>query len=118
MRAATRTPQSKAAAGRRGMGNRLSKSDSLAGNEAYTYNAANMLLTRGANAYVNDNNGNTTSGGGRANTWDGQDRLTQCVFNGTTSSLVYGADGLRRRETTGGVTTDSVLDSDMAVRTL
>src|SRR5438105_13455079 len=117
MRAATRTPQSKAAAGRRGMGNRLSKSDSLAGNEAYTYNAANMLLTRGANAYVNDSNGNTMTGGGRVNTWDGENRLTQCVFNGTTSSFVYGgADGLRHRSTVGTAVTDWVLDCQMAVR--
>src|SRR5205807_2391067 len=79
------------------MSNRLSKNDSLSGTEAYTVNAANMLLTRGSNTYVNDNNGNTTSGGGRTNIWDGENRLTQCVWNGTTSTFVYGADGLRRR---------------------
>jgi len=100
------------------MGNRLSKNDSLAGNEAYTYNNANMLLTRAGQSYTNDNNGNTQTGGGRSNTWDGQNRLTQCVFNGTTSTFVYGADGLRRRETTGGTTTNYVLDGDMSVRTL
>ena len=60
------------------MGNRLSKNDSLAGNEAYTYNAANMLLTRGVNAYVNDNNGNTMSGGGQSEkSWSG---FTQIPF--------------------------------------
>ncbi len=38
------------------MGNRMQKADSLHGTENYTYNAANMLLTRGANAYTNDIN--------------------------------------------------------------
>ncbi|MDE2207334.1 MAG: hypothetical protein KGK12_11920, partial [Armatimonadetes bacterium] len=36
------------------MGNRLQKTDSATGNEGYTYNAANMLLTRGTGSYTND----------------------------------------------------------------
>src|SRR5919197_1239484 len=77
-----------------------------------------MLLTRGSNTYTNDANGNTLSGGGRTNTWDGENRLTQCVFNGTTSSFAYGADGLRRRSVTGSTTTDYILDGGNALRTL
>ncbi len=102
------------------MGNRTSKSDTTTGTvtESYTYNHANMLLTRGSNSYTNDNNGNTLTGGGRTNTWDGENRLTQRVYNGTTSSFTYGADGLRRRSVTGANTTDYVLDGDNAVRTL
>ncbi len=100
------------------MGNRLQKADSVHGTENYTYNAANMLLTRGANAYTNDVNGNTLTGGGRTNTWDGQNRLTQCVYNGTTTTHTYGSDGLRRRTVEGATTTDYVLDGQGVVRTL
>jgi len=49
------------------MGNRLTKSVNGT-STSYTYNAANMLLTRGANSYTNDANGNTLTGGGRTNT--------------------------------------------------
>jgi RHS repeat-associated protein len=40
------------------------------------------------------------------------------VFNSTTSTHVYGADGLRRRTTVGTNVTDYVLDGQSAVRTL
>ena len=105
------------------MGNRASKTDvggGINGTENYGYNNANMLLSRGANSYTNDMNGNTLTGGGRANTWDSQNRLVQCVSGGTTSVYTYGADGLRRRAaiTTGGTTTttDFILDASMQVR--
>jgi RHS repeat-associated protein len=100
------------------MGNRLTKTDNVAGNDTYTYNAANMLLTRNGGAYTNDANGNTLTGGNRTNTWDGQNRLTTCVFNGTTTNHTYGSDGLRRRTVQGSNTTDYVLDGQGAVRTL
>ena len=98
------------------MGNRSSKSDSVTGTENYSYNAANMLLTRGANSYVNDADGNTLSGGGRTNTWDSQNRLMQCVNGANTSSFAYGADGIRRQSTVNGTTTDFVLDGSLFVR--
>ncbi len=100
------------------MGNRLQKADSVHGTENYTYNAANMLLTRGIHSYTNDSNGNTLTGGGRTNTWDGQNRLTQCIYNGTTTTHTYGSDGLRRRTVEGATTTDYVLDGQGVVRTL
>src|SRR5579862_8163195 len=92
--------------------------DSVSGTENSTYNAANMLLTRGANSYASDTDGNTQTGGGRTNTWDGQNRLTQCVYNGTTSSFTYGADGLRRRMVVGTSTNDYVVDGQSVVRSL
>jgi len=91
------------------MGNRLTKTVNGVP-ENYTYNAANMLLTRGSYSYTNDANGNTLTGGGRTNTWDAQNRLIQCVYNGTTSTFTYGADGWRRRMVTGSNTTDYILD--------
>jgi RHS repeat-associated protein len=62
--------------------------------------------------------GNTLTGGGRTNTWDGQNRLTQCVFGGTTTTHTYGSDGLRRRTVQGATTTDYVLMGDSVVREL
>jgi YD repeat-containing protein len=82
------------------MGNRASKVDSSTGTEGYTFNAANMLLTRAGNSYANDLAGNTLTGGGRTNTWDSQNRLVTCVNGSNSSSFVYGADGLRRQSTT------------------
>jgi RHS repeat-associated protein len=103
------------------MGNRTQKSETISGTtttENYTYNNANMLLTRGANSYSNDLNGNTLTGAGRINTWDGQNRLTQCGYGGSTTTHAYGADGLRHRMVSGAVTTDYVSDGQSMVRTL
>src|SRR6185295_19310399 len=41
---------------------------------------------------------------------------TQVVAGGTTSSFVYGSDGLRRQTTVGSTTTDCILDGQSAVR--
>ena len=103
------------------MGNRLSKTDTgggIGGTESYSYNSANMLLTRGVNTYTNDANGNTLTGGGRTNTWDSANRLVQCVNGSTTSTFTYAADGIRHRSVVNGTTTDFVLDASMFVREL
>jgi RHS repeat-associated protein len=76
-----------------------------------------MLLTRGANTYTNDENGNQLTGGGRANTWDSQNRLRTCVTAQHTSAFTYAADGLRRQTVLDGqVTTQYTLDSSMVIR--
>ena len=104
------------------MGNRLTKQDSATGTVNSTYNNANMLLSAGANAYVSDSDGNTLSGGGRTMSWDSENRMTQCVDSGTnsTSSYVYGADGLRRQAmvTANGTTTttNTIYDATMPVQ--
>lgn len=98
------------------MGNRLSKQDSAAGTENYSYNAANMLLSRAGNPYSSDAAGNMLAGGGRTNTWDSQNRLIQCVNGITTSSFVYGEDGIRHQTTVNGSTKDFVVDSSMFVQ--
>ena len=100
------------------MGNRLTKNDSVSGNEAYTYNAANMLLTRGTNNYSNAPDGNTLTGGGRTSAWDSQNRLVTCAYNSNTSSYVYGSDGFRHQSTMNGATTDFTLDGQFFVREL
>ena len=100
------------------MGNRTGKTDSVNGNDASTFNAANMLLTKNGQGYTYDANGNTLTGGGRTNSWDSANRLTQIVFNGTTTTHTYGSDGLRRRTVKGADTTDYILDGDSVIRTL
>jgi RHS repeat-associated protein len=85
--------------------------------ESSVYDLANRLTSRAGGAYTNDLNGNTLTGGGRTNTWDGQNRLTQCVYGGVTTTHTYGSDGLRRRTVQGANTTDFLLDGDKVVRT-
>jgi len=58
------------------------------------------------------------TGGGRTNTWDSQNRLVQCAYNGTTTTNTYACDGLRHRSVVGANTTDYVLDQSMQVREL
>ncbi len=96
------------------MGNRLTMTD--AQQHVSTYNNANMLLTLDGNPYTNDINGNTLSGGGRANTWDSQNRLRQCVYGTTVSQFTYGSDGLRRASNVNGVIHKYMLDNGMMVR--
>ena len=98
------------------VGNRLEKNDSVSGDEAYTYNSANMLLTRGSNNYSNDPDGNALTGGGRTSAWDSQNRLVTCSYNSNASSYVYGADGLRHQSTVNGTVTDFALDGQFFVR--
>jgi RHS repeat-associated protein len=99
------------------MGNRLSRTVNGI-QEGYTYNNANMLLTRGAASYTNDANGNTLTDGAsnRSMTWDSQNRMASCTYAGQTSTFTYGADGLRRRMVTGANTTDYLLDGQSVVR--
>ena len=81
------------------MGNRLQKQDSATGTTNSTYDAANRLTSTATNgasasAVTSDADGNTlTDSAGRTMTWDSQNRLTSCVFGGTTSIFKYGADG-------------------------
>ncbi|MCX6360506.1 MAG: RHS repeat-associated core domain-containing protein [Armatimonadetes bacterium] len=99
------------------MGNRTSLQHDGLTRELSSYNEANMLLTRGANTYTNDDNGNQLTGGGRANTWDSQNRLRQCVTAQHTSAFTYAADGLRRQTVLDGqATTRYTLDSSMVIR--
>jgi RHS repeat-associated protein len=100
------------------MGNRLTKIDNVAGNDTYSYNAANMLLSRNGGAYTNDANGNTLTGGGRTNTWDGRDRLVTCIHNGVTTAFTYGPGTRRRQMIQGSSTTDYIYDGGRVVRTL
>ena len=107
------------------MGNRLTKSDtagSTTTTTGYTYDAANRLTSianngASASAVTSDADGNTlTDTSGRSMTWDSQNRMASCTFNGTPSTFTYGADGLRRSETVNGITTYFVYDGQTLIR--
>ncbi|WP_319586275.1 RHS repeat-associated core domain-containing protein [uncultured Desulfobulbus sp.] len=96
------------------VGNRLTKNDNQ--NETYVSNAANMMTMRNGQPYTYDTNGNTLSGGGRANIWDSQNRLRSCTYNGNTNLYTYGSDGSRRASETNNIRTDFILDGQNVVR--
>jgi RHS repeat-associated protein len=52
----------------------------------------------------------------RANIWDSQNRLRQCVYGGTVSQFTYGSDGLRRTSNVNGTIRKYMLDNGMMVR--
>jgi hypothetical protein len=70
------------------------------------------------NPYTFDADGDTLTGGGRTSTWDSENRMATCAYQGNTCSFVYGADGVRHQSTVNGGTTDFVLDNSMFVREL
>ena len=83
------------------------------------FDAVNRLASTsgaGASTYANDPDGNTLSGGGRANTWDSQNRMVSCTKGGVTSTYTYGADGLRRSSIVSGITTYYVYDGQTMLR--
>ena len=94
------------------MGNRLTLNT-----ESYTYDNLNRLTLRGTHTYGYDANGNNTYvDGAQVNWWDTQNRLMQRLHNGSVCTFTYGADGLRRSMTLGGVTTSFLLDRQNAVQ--
>jgi RHS repeat-associated protein len=68
--------------------------------------------TGGSSAAVTfDANGNTlTDASGRSYTWDSENRMVSCTYNGDTTTYTYGYDGLRRSSTKDSVTTNYVYD--------
>ncbi|MEE8519568.1 MAG: DUF6531 domain-containing protein [Dehalococcoidia bacterium] len=87
------------------VGNRLTRNAT-----AYTYDDADQMLTAGGVSYGYDANGNQTSRGGDTFTYDHENRLTQTVIGGVTSSSVYDGDGLRMSHTENSVTTNYTWD--------
>ncbi len=87
------------------LGNRLTKNAT-----SYTYDNADQLTAAGGTSYAYDANGNQVTRGGDTFTWDHENRLTQSVVGGVTSSSVYYGNGVRRSHTVNGVTTSYVYD--------
>jgi RHS repeat-associated protein len=107
------------------MGNRLARTDtvgSTTNTNSYSYDAANRLTgvsqNGGAAAPVtSDADGNTLSdSSGRTYTWDSQNRMASCTYQGQTTTFTYGSDGLRRSMTVGGITTYYAYDGTMLVQ--
>src|SRR5438270_9483916 len=64
--------------------------------------------------YGYDNNGNQTTRGSDAFQYDHENRLTQSVISGATSSSVYNGDGLRMSHTVLGQTTSYTWDARLS----
>jgi RHS repeat-associated protein len=98
-------------------GNRLSETKPT-GTLTYTYDAANRLLTAGAQTYVWDAAGNPSTSSGQAllsdgaitYTYDSANRLTGQQSPGNVTSYVYNGLGDRAQQTVNGVTTNYALD--------
>jgi len=76
----------------------------------YLYPAAtdprpHAVTSAGGETYSYDANGNMTSGGGRAITYDGEDRPISIASGVQTVTFVYGPDGQRLKKTVDGQTT-------------
>lgn len=82
------------------LGNRLTK-----GGTSYTYDDADQMTAAGGVTHGYDSNGNQTSRGTDTFTFDHENRMTQSVVGGATSSSVYYGDGVRRSHTVSGTTT-------------
>lgn len=77
---------------------------------SYTYDAADQMTATGGVNYGYDPSGNQTSRGTDTFSYDYENRLTQAVIGGATSSSVYNGDGLRMSHTASGNTTNYTWD--------
>ncbi len=87
------------------VGNRLSKNAT-----AYTYGDADQMLTAAGVSYGYDVRGNQTNRGSDTFSWDHENRMTQAVIGGQSSTYAYNGDGVRTGRTTGGQTSSYVWD--------
>jgi RHS repeat-associated protein len=75
-----------------------------------TYDAANRLVSWGANSSFNyDANGNLTGDGLNTYVWDARNQLAS-IFGGTMAGFQYDPLGRRISKTVGGITTDFLYD--------
>ena len=102
------------------IGNRLSKTDSVAGVTSYVYDNNDRLLTETNGSKITtstyDNNGNNlTRGDGTSqtvNTWDIEHRLIQSVTDASITQYQYNPNGVRVSSKTNGVETRYLVDSN------
>ncbi len=87
------------------VGNRLTKNAA-----SYTYDSVDEMLTAGGVTYVYDSNGNQTGRGSDTFSYDHENRLTQTVIAGATSTSTYNGDGLRMSHTVSGQATNYTWD--------
>jgi RHS repeat-associated protein len=87
------------------VGNRLSLASGITAitSQAFTYTANDRIM---ADSY--DTNGNLLAAGGNTYAYDSQNRLTS--FNAGAATFVYDGDGNRVAKTSGGVTTQYLVD--------
>jgi RHS repeat-associated protein len=92
------------------VGNRLSRSSTVAplASQTSVYDANDRLAS---DSY--DNNGNTTTAGGKNYAYDFENRLTSATVSGAVPvSFVCDGDGNRVAKTVGGITTNYLVDTN------
>ena len=91
------------------VGNRLSRTSTLAGVPAQTstYDNNDRILSD-----TFDNNGSTLSSGGNSYTYDAEAKLVSAVVNGHNIAIVYDGDGNRVQKTVDGVVTTYLVDTN------
>ena len=93
-------------------GNRTAMTSTASGATAYTYDAANRLLTAGPTTFTWDANGNTLSKGSTTYTYDAANRLTQVVSGTTIVQYTYNGDGKRIQRMQDGSATQYLWDTN------
>jgi RHS repeat-associated protein len=77
----------------------------------FAYDAANRLVQRETTGLTHDANGNLTSDGVRAYTWDVRNRLASLSGPGLAASFAYDAFGRRISKTINALTVESLYDA-------
>ena len=88
------------------VGNRLTKTGT-----SYTYDDADQMTQAGGVTYTYDSDGNQTGRGSDTFSYDYENRLTQAVVGGSTSTSTYNGVGQRMSHTVGAATTTYIWDA-------
>jgi len=83
-----------------------------------TYDDANQVIKVGATVYAYDNDGNQTTDGTTASTWNARGQLATTTRPGQTSTYAYDGLGRRIAKTAGGTTTGYLHDGNNVIQEL
>jgi YD repeat-containing protein len=104
------TYQYDTAGNRTRVGGSLARTDLPQPMVSATYNASNQQITFAGQALNFDLNGNLTSDGSTAYTWDARNRLTSVTGPGMTTTFQYDLLGRRAQKTINGIRTSFLYD--------
>ncbi|MFD9733276.1 RHS repeat-associated core domain-containing protein [Umezawaea sp. NPDC059074] len=83
-----------------------------------TYDDANQVIKVGTTVYAYDNDGNQTTDGTTASTWNARGQLATTTRPGQTSTYAYDGLGRRIAKTAGGTTTGYLHDGNNVIQEL
>jgi RHS repeat-associated protein len=100
------------------LGGTYARADVPAAYGPATYDDANQLTSRAGTTYAYDNDGNQTTDGTTASTWNARGELTTATRPGQTSTYSYDGLGRRIATTVGGTTKGFLHDGNNVVQEL